>query len=186
MIFGQFDRLRTVFLLIIVFAFGFSTIANAADQPKNPSGLNVPRYASLKSDRVNVRKGPGSQYPIAWVFQRTSLPVEVVKEFENWRQIRDSDGTTGWVLNSLLSGRRTAVLSPWDLKKTTEAGAEPATISIFGAASKSAAIMAYAETGTLVDVVSCDKAWCRVSVSGQRGYVEQTLLWGVYPDEVVE
>ena len=186
MIFGQSDRLCAVLMLVSVAAFGFSCTAIAADAPKNPSGLNLPRYASLKSDRVNVRKGPGSQYPIAWVFQRTSLPVEVVKEFENWRQIRDSDGTTGWVLNSLLSGRRTAVVSPWDLKKATDAGAEPVTISIFGAASKSASIMAYAETGTIVDVVSCDKAWCRVSVSGQRGYVEQTLLWGVYPDEVVE
>ena len=156
----------------------------AADAPKTPSGLSVPRYASLKSDRVNVRKGPGAQYPIAWVFQRASLPVEVVKEFETWRQIRDSDGTTGWVLNALLSGRRTALLTPWDVRQ--DVVAEPKTISIFVAASKSASIVAYAESGTIVDVVNCDTAWCRVSIAGQRGYIEQALLWGVYPDEVVE
>lgn len=60
------------------------------------SGLPLPRFVSLKADRVNVRKGPGTDYPIAWVFERAGLPVEVVREYGIWRQIGDSDGSQGW------------------------------------------------------------------------------------------
>src|SRR5262245_55806966 len=80
------------------------------------SGLAVPRFVSLKSDRVNLRQGPGTDYPTAWVFRRAGLPVEVIKEFESWRQVRDAEGTTGWVLGSMLSGRRTALILPWEVK----------------------------------------------------------------------
>ena len=72
-----------------------------------------PRYVSLKTDRVNLREGPSKDHRTAWVFQRAGLPVEIVAEYETWRRIRDSEGTEGWVLHSLLSGRRTALVMPW-------------------------------------------------------------------------
>src|SRR3712207_9350670 len=72
------------------------------------TGLPVPRYVSLKTDRVNLREGPSKDHRTAWVFQRAGLPVEITAEYETWRRIRDSEGTEGWVLHSLLSGRRTA------------------------------------------------------------------------------
>ena len=75
------------------------------------SGLPVPRYVSLKSDRVNVRAGPTKDHDVAWVFTRAGLPVEITAEFENWRRIRDWEGSEGWVYHSLLSGRRTAVVT---------------------------------------------------------------------------
>ena len=96
--------------------------AGAEPQSTGASGLALPRFASLKSDRVNLRQGPGTDYPTAWVFRRAGLPVEIVKEFESWREVRDAEGTTGWVLGSMLSGRRTAVVLPWELK----AGQPPA------------------------------------------------------------
>ena len=77
------------------------------------TGLPVPRYVSLKTDRVNLREGPSKDHRTAWVFQRAGLPVEIVAEYETWRRIRDSEGTEGWVLHSLLSGRRTALVMPW-------------------------------------------------------------------------
>src|SRR5262245_12595892 len=82
-----------------------------ADLPggRRGTGLPVPRYVSLKTDRVNLREGPSKDHRTAWVFQRAGLPVEIVAEFETWRRIRDSEGTEGWVLHSLLSGRRTAL-----------------------------------------------------------------------------
>ena len=72
--------------------------AQGTPPPAGASGLPVPRFVSLKSDRVNLRQGPGTEYPTAWVFRRAGLPVEVIKEFESWRQVRDAEGTTGWVL----------------------------------------------------------------------------------------
>src|ERR1700743_2203891 len=84
-----------------------------ADQNGSVSGLPVPRYVSLKSDRVNLREGPSKDHRTTWIFERAGLPVEVTAEFETWRKVRDSEGSEGWVLHSLLSGRRTALVTPW-------------------------------------------------------------------------
>src|SRR5262247_958941 len=78
---------------------------SVANQRKG-SGLPIPRFASLRSDEVNVRTGPGTRYPIDWVFKRKSMPVEIVAEYENWRKIRDWQGAGGWVHQSLLTGKR--------------------------------------------------------------------------------
>src|SRR5665213_3020461 len=86
---------------------GFS----AKDAAVTTSGLPVPRYVSLKSDHVNVRAGPTKDNDVAWIYTRSGLPVEITAEFENWRRVRDSEGAEGWVYHSLLSGRRTAVVT---------------------------------------------------------------------------
>src|SRR5690606_22259481 len=62
-------------------------------------------------NEVNVRTGPGTRYPIQWVYLRRGWPVEVIEEYELWLQIRDIDGDTGWVHRNLLSGRRTLVIT---------------------------------------------------------------------------
>src|SRR6266542_3180759 len=87
--------------------------AGAAEQLStgSASGLPVPRFVSLKSDRVNVRAGPTRDHDVTWVYTRAALPVEVTAEFENWRRIRDWEGAEGWVYHSLLSGRRTAIVA---------------------------------------------------------------------------
>src|SRR5258707_7075243 len=87
--------------------------AVAASGKPNTSGLPVPRFVSLKAGRVNVRVGPGEDYKIAWIFTKPGLPIEVVQEYDTWRRIRYSDGSMGWVFKSLLSGKRTVVVSPW-------------------------------------------------------------------------
>src|SRR5215471_15023976 len=113
------DRvLGAVVLVSAVLGAASGLAAQPAAEPQSlgASGLALPRFVSLKSDRVNLRQGPGTDYPTSWIFRRAGLPVEVLKEFEGWRQIRDSEGTTGWVLGSMLSGRRTAILRPWDIK----------------------------------------------------------------------
>ena len=76
-------------------------------------GLPIPRFVSLKTDTVNVRRGPSSEHAIAWVFKRKGLPVEIIAEFEHWRRIRDSEGEEGWVYMSMLAGHRTAIVAPW-------------------------------------------------------------------------
>ena len=85
----------------------------AAADPIGPvTKLPLPRYASLKTDRVNLREGPSKDHATKWVYERAGLPVEITAEFEIWRKIRDSEGVEGWVLHSLLSGRRTALVTP--------------------------------------------------------------------------
>lgn len=158
-----------------------------ADQPPaagvpQPSGLPLPRFVSLKSDKVNLRNGPGTDYPTSWVFRHAGLPLEVIKEFEGWRQVRDAEGTTGWVIQSFLSGRRTALISPWDVK----AGQEIPRVSIRSDDSASSRVVAVVEAGVIANVLSCDGAWCLVAIDQFRGYVEQKKLWGVYDRELVK
>ena len=147
------------------------------------SGLPIPRFVSLKSDRVNLRQGPGTEYPTAWVFRRVGLPVEIIKEFESWRQVRDAEGTTGWVLGTMLSGRRTAVILPWEAKGGT---GQQAVAVLRDDDRESAGAVAQVEAGVLASIISCDGRWCRVSLSGYRGYIEQAKLWGAYQGEVIK
>ena len=91
---------------------------SAAQGIGKASGLPLPRYVSLKSDHVNLREGPSKEHRTAWVYQRAGLPVEITAEAETWYRIRDSEGSEGWVLHSLLSGRRTALVAPWKKGET--------------------------------------------------------------------
>lgn len=162
-----------------------STVAVAAgDVPagSTKSGLPLPRFVSLKSDRVNLRQGPGTDYPTAWVYRRAGLPLEVVQEFEGWRQVRDADGATGWVLQSFLSGRRTALVLPWDVKPN----APPPHVNLRDDDSEKARPIAIIEAGVIASVLTCDGKWCRVSVDRFRGWIEQKKLWGVYEGETVK
>lgn len=142
------------------------------------SGLQVPRYVSLKSNRVNVRKGPSTDHAVAWVFSKAGLPVEVIGEFDNWRQIRDSEGSEGWVFHALLSGRRTALVMPWVKEKTA--------IALYSDDSSSSKPVAQLEPGVLGSVHSCDGKWCNFTVGNYTGWIEQERLWGVYRNEEVE
>lgn len=148
-----------------------------AQQVGTASGLPVPRYVSLKSDHVNLREGPSKEHRTLWIYQRAGLPVEITAEFETWRKIRDSEGTEGWVLHSLLSGRRTALVIPW--KKDTF-------LPLRASAADTAGVAANLQSGVVVNVKRCDGSWCRVFGDNFDGYVQQTSLWGVYPDEHVE
>lgn len=150
----------------------------SADQIGTASGLPVPRYVSLKSDRVNLREGPSKDHRTTWIFERAGLPVEITAEFETWRKVRDSEGSEGWVLHSLLSGRRTALVTPW--KKNG-----PPTL-LYKKPSADSALQAKLEPNVLVNVRSCDKVWCRVNGEGFDGFVMQSQLWGVYPNELIE
>jgi SH3-like domain-containing protein len=156
--------------------------AATAQVSAGASGLPLPRFVSLKSDRVNMRSGPGTEYPTSWVFKRIGMPVEVLKEFEGWRQIRDSDGTTGWVLGSNLSGRRTAVVQPWDIKS----GQPAVQTQLTDDADPKARVVAVLEAGVLGSVMTCSGRWCRIAVGEIRGYIEQKRLWGVYDGEIVK
>jgi SH3-like domain-containing protein len=158
-----------------VLAGGGADEALAQQGQKGPvSGLPLPRYVSLKSDRVNLHEGPSKDHPTLWVYERAGLPVEITAEFETWRKIRDSEGSEGWVLHSLLSGRRTALVAPW--KK------EPLVLT----ASDHATAVAKLSPGVIATLRKCDGSWCRIAGTGFDGYLKQEDLWGAYPGEAVE
>jgi SH3-like domain-containing protein len=138
------------------------------------SGLPVPRFVSLKTDKVVVRGGPNKNHDVKWLYQRVGLPVEITAEFETWRRIRDSDGTEGWVYHSLLSGRRTGVVS---------AKAKDDLVPVYDSADLKGRVVAQLERGVQGSVKRCNAGWCKISGQGFDGWIQQDRLWGVYPDE---
>lgn len=174
--------LKALFLVAALAAGGSAGSLPAAAQDggarTGPSGLPLPRFVSLKSNRINMRAGPGQDYQVVWIYQREGLPVEIVAEYDNWRRVRDSEGDEGWVFHSLLSGRRTALVTPWSEDPED-------TVSLRRTASAAAQPVAYLEPGVQVDVRSCDGSWCSIGVEETQGYLEQERLWGVYPGETI-
>ena len=158
-------------------AAGATAAGPAMPMRQGDSGLPLPRFVTLKADRVNVRRGPSGEHEVSWVFTRKGLPVEIVAEFEQWRRIRDSEGDEGWVYHSLLSGRRGVLVAPWS-------GAQP--VALLDAVAADSDTVALLDTGVMADVDSCTGAWCRISVEGHAGWVDQAKLWGVYPGEEVD
>ena len=150
--------------------------APANDGAGPVSGLPVPRYVSLKSDHVNVRGGPTKDNDVSWVYTKAGLPVEITAEFENWRRVRDSEGAEGWVYHSLLSGRRTAVVT---LKSKDDL------TPLYDSADRSSAVAARLQSGVVANVKRCTGGWCRITGTGFDGWIEQQRLWGVYADETI-
>ena len=141
------------------------------------SGLPVPRFVSLKSDRVNVRSGPNKDQDVRWVYTRAGMPVEITAEFENWRRIRDWEGAEGWVYHSLLSGKRSAVVVP-TLKD------EP--VPLYESSDIESAVVARLQSGVLGQIKSCNGQWCEFSGKDFSGWIRQERLWGAYPNEKVD
>lgn len=148
--------------LILAFA------APAAAQEKRP-----PYWASIASGQAMTHTGPGRNYPNVWLYQRRDLPVRVVKKYENWRLIEDPDGAQGWMLVSMLSDRRTAIIKdgePRSIHSNPDGGAK---------------IQYQVERGVVGRISKCKDGWCRIEFGSRRGYVHMSDLWGVSDGEVV-
>jgi SH3-like domain-containing protein len=141
------------------------------------SGLPMPRFVSLKPDRVNVHGGPTRDHEVAFVYTRAGLPVEITAESDNWRRIRDWEGSEGWVYHSLLSGKRTALVAPKDKSQL---------VPLYDKGDSGGTILAQLQAGVLASVKRCTGSWCRITGAGFDGWVVQEQLWGVYANEKIE
>ena len=139
-------------------------------QAGRTTGLPLPRFVSLGSDRVNLRFGPGQQYPIQWILAREGLPVEIIEEFDTWRKVRLHDGDQGWIHGSLLSSRRTIVVAEQirELRRSPDA---------------SARVLLRAQPGVIGELLDCEEDWCRIEIDGRRGWLQRDAFWGVLPGE---
>ncbi len=143
--------------------------APAAAQEKQP-----PYWASIASGQAMTRTGPGKTYPGVWLYQRRDLPVRVVKKYENWRLIQDPDGAQGWMLVTLLSDRRTAVVKKGEPRPVRTDASEVARVRYM------------AEPGVVGRIDKCSEGWCRIAIGKREGYVRTSDIWGVGENEVVD
>ena len=143
--------------------------APALAQEKQP-----PYWASIASGEAMTRTGPGKNYPGVWLYKRRDLPVRVLKRYENWRMIEDADGAKGWMLVSLLSDRRTAVVKPGGVRE------------IRAKADSSSSVRYRAEPGVIARIDHCKDGWCHVALGKREGYIRAADIWGVSDGEVVD
>lgn len=138
------------------------------------TGQPIPRWAALRTDEVNLRKGPGPRYPIEWVYRRRDLPVLIEREFEVWRLITDQDGVKGWVHSATLTGRRSFVVKGNDA-------------TLRGRARDDADAVAVLKPGVVGRIEACPAtaAWCEVSAGGFKGWLPRTAMFGISPGEAV-
>ena len=148
----------------------------AQAETKGPSGLPLPRYVSLKAQRVNMRVGPGRDYKVEWMYTKAGLPLEILQEYDNWRKVRDFEGEEGWILQSLLSGKRTAIVAPWKRNEKVNGPVEECARyqSCCGGSNG---------TCVVTKVSECQNGWCEIKAGKVSGYALQDQLWGVYPNE---
>lgn len=164
-----------LFVITVACAALFMLPVNAQDVPRElrGSGLPLPRYVSLGSDKVYARSGPAPRYPVKWVYKKSGLPVEIVQEFDVWRKIRDAGGDEGWVNKALLSNKRSVMI------RGDEA------VSMQSDPSEAARLTAKLEPGVIASLDRCEKDFCRISTGGFSGWVKRKTLWGIYPKEEI-
>lgn len=153
--------------VIGVVLMALATTASA--QEKTP-----PYWASIASGEAMMRTGPGKNYPGVWLYKRRDLPIRVIKTYPNWRMIEDPDGTRGWMLVTLLSDRRTAIVKQ----------GEPRAVHVDP--SDASAIRYRAEAGVVGRIEKCGGGWCKVKFGSREGFVRTGDIWGVGPDETID
>ena len=142
--------------------------------PATAQGKKPPYWASIASGQAMMRTGPARNYPGTWLYQRRDLPIRVIKTYPNWRLIEDPDGTQGWMLVTLLSDRRTAIVKQ----------GEPRPVRI--QPDDGAKVRYLAEQGVVGRIDKCREGWCRIAIGKRDGYIRTSDIWGVGDGEVVE
>ncbi len=141
---------------------------------------NVPRFESIKWDRVNVRNGPGMDHSIKWVYLAPSYPVEVKQETDEWRLIEDVDGQQGWIYHQGLTDDRTLLV--------VGNGRDKLPVALREEPKLDASIVAAAQIGVIVSLKECKQQWCLAVVKdtsndrSYQGWLHRSLVWGHYPD----
>ncbi len=164
--------MKRVVLAMLVLSFSGPIPAFAQSSDIGPeTGAPLPRFESLRFNKVNLRRGAGEDYPIAWTFQLYGLPVQIFQEFRDWRRVRDHDGATGWMHKSQLGTARTILIQDDIVEIHAEPDAE-------------AEVVARAEPGVVMTLLACQVDWCRAKAKGYRGWLKKPGLWGVLPEDV--
>jgi SH3-like domain-containing protein len=174
---------KTLLLLACFLTVLPVTVTHAQDKDANKEmaveagpHLPLPRFATLRSDEANMRTGPGTRYPIEWVYRHKGLPVEIVAEYDIWRRVRDPDGVEGWFHKTELTGKRSATVT----------GAAGTVRELRDSRDDQSAILAHLQPGAEGQLISCQADWCKLKFDGIKGYLHKSDFWGAYTNETFD
>lgn len=170
----------TIILLILL-----PTYSLAKDTGKE-TGLPLPRFVSLKSNKSNLRNGASIKNAIKWTYLKKGYPMEVIAEFENWRKLRDIDGTEGWINENLITGKRNAVIIGNKLKTNPRSyNLKQQEMLLFRAPDENSYPTVKVEFGVIGSIKKCEIDWCKIKVENYIGWIRKDNLWGVYKEEII-
>ena len=124
-------------------------------------------FLTLRYDEVNLRQGPGKDYPIKIFYKKKFLPVKVQDSSDNFRKIKDHENNSGWIHISQLSKKKAAIVNNGDL------------IMFKNSTIYSNPVVSLKE-GRLVLVDKCKIDWCKVKSGGFKGWIKSESLWGLF------
>jgi SH3-like domain-containing protein len=164
--------LKHIIILSITITAAIITATSAQENRLSirGTGLDIPRFVTLKSNLVNMRSGPGKEYPVKWQYHRKGLPLKVIGEFDVWREVMDHDNTTGWMHVSTLSIKRMALITE-------------TTVKIHRSDDENSRILAVAEKGIIAELEHCRKDWCKIKTPNLSGWLYRQAIWGLLDDE---
>ena len=165
-----------VILCVFAILLALTNVSFASSDEASESGLTLPRMVSTRADNINARKGPGKNYPIEWVYKQKGAPLEIIGEFELWRQVRDWEGSVSWIHKTRLTGRRfVKVITPGEN-------------NIYNSADYDSRVIAKVEDGVVGEIKKCPKknAFCLIKFETIEGWMPKKNLFGVYEDEVIK
>lgn len=144
-----------IFSIIFLFCFN----SNAIETSENNF------YVSLRSNEVNLRTGPGNEYPIKYVYQLKEMPLKVLGEYDNWYKVKDKDGDEGWVNKNLTTKNRTIIVinGTQIMYKKNNTDSRP----IFRL-----------EENVIVKYDKCNQNWCKVEINDKTGWIQKENIWG--------
>ena len=166
---------RILFIVLLCMIGVFVAVAKD-NTPKSQNSDSLPRFESLRDETVNARSGPGTKYPIEWVYKQKSAPVEVIAEFENWRRIRDWQGSESWVMYQLLARKRFArVITPGEN-------------NLYAKDNYKSKIIARIEDEVIGEIIKCPASnnFCLLSFNKIEGWMPRQNLYGIYEDEIID
>ena len=161
--------MRNTIALAVLLALGLSVTSAEAQQERK-----TPYWASISADKAAMRTGPGRNYPATWLYLRADLPIKVVERYPNWRKVQDPAGETGWMLQTLLSDQRTALVTGTEPRPMHESPQEGTRVKY------------RAEPGVVGRISKCADGWCRLDVSGRDGFIRTDHIWGIEPGATLD
>jgi SH3-like domain-containing protein len=157
------NTLQAGFLLFLLLSLSQPPQAHCANRL-----IEKNYFASLRASETNVRAGPGSNYAIKFTFKMRGLPVKVISEYDNWSEIKDYEGDTGWINQNLITKKRMVMI------RTAKSF-----VNMHSKTSIKSKIILRMENKVIGEFIKCSNDWCGVKISGEKGWVEKSDLWGV-------
>ena len=168
-----------VFLVALLLAFlPFNCVAAQERGVGSVTGLPIPRFVTLKSNEVNIRKGPGRQYPIKYIYRRKHYPMKIIREFNGWRQVEDKDGTKGWLMHHLISSGKYVAVVSGGLDSKVDYATHDHEALLFKYPEESSHPVLRMEVGVIAKLIECKADWCQIEIEKIRGWIKSKNLWG--------